>query len=151
MNKKIEDYLPYHIGCECMFLNMKGVVTHKLLASDNIGHKNLIRPLLRPLSSMTEEDCPDWLKEWMPDGYNVFIQRSANNYVVEIDSKASDGYCLTIHTDGSMSCECKDNGEQYGYRGAEIFKHLLSKDFDLFGLIDAGLAIDKPTHHDTIL
>lgn len=102
----------------------------------------MLRPILRHLNSMTEADCPDWFKTWMPNGFDVNWQVSNSHGYIEVDSRADDGYLLTISQDGSMNCECKDNGEQYEYRGAELFAHLLSRGFDLFGLIKSGKAID---------
>ncbi len=102
-------------------------------------------PILRPLSTMTEVDLPEWFNKWMPDGFDV-LHNKANHYSwMEIDSKNDDGYTLTIWEDGSMSTTCKDNGEQYAYQGALLFAHLLSKQFDLFGLIKSGEAINATT------
>lgn len=98
--------------------------------------------VLRRLSSMTKQDID--LGEFIPD-FEILIQKFTGGYCVEIDSVQDDGYCLTIYPDGSMYCICKDNNENYPYKGGELFNQLLSKGFDLFGLIDAGLAIDAAT------
>lgn len=148
--KHIKDYLPLYIDCE---VEASNGLTYKnnfsfmeRLDSDKYSFGwDGIKLVLRQLSDMTEEDCPEWFKEWMPDGFSVFHQVDNAYKYVQIDSETTDGYCLTIHPDGSMSCECKDNGDQYAYKGGDLFRHLLSKHFDLFGLIESGLAISSTT------
>lgn len=152
----IKEVIHLYLGCEvlCNYngkgFKAKGILSGKTISEQwEVIHEKLtfiykynlknIKPILRRLDSLTWSDCP----EWMPNGFDILISREAKYYYIEIDSKANDGFRLTIHSDGSMSCECKDNGEQYGYKGGELFAHLLKQGFDLFGLIDSGQAIDK--------
>lgn len=74
-----------------------------------------IKLLLRPLSDMTEEEC-----EWINNEFGWGI----SGYLAE-GIKAGTKYSINIHS------------------SFEITRYLLSKSFDLFGLIDANLAIDK--------
>jgi|SRR5688572_9480762 len=137
--KKIEDYLPHYVGCDCEIITAPGTVGK--LVSLNIEHRtcsllqpgmgfmgggwfaktNEIKPLLRPLSDMTEEEHnkvaellgypkpyrfykKEWFKwYWEGEGNEMFF---APAYITE------------------------------------VFRYLLSKHFDLFGLIESGLAID---------
>jgi hypothetical protein len=108
----------------------------------------LIKPILRPLSDITKEDVD--LGDFIPE-YEILQQGFTGGYCIELDSIQNDGYCLTIYPDGSMWCICKDNGENYPYKGGEFFKQLLSKHFDLFGLIEAGLAIDSTTLKESVI
>lgn len=128
MKKELKDYLHLYLGCECILDNKE---TGKLIGFDSRLHdsdvemvcftiwidkendwsvynddKNFerIKPILRPLSDMTEEE-----------------------------KQNIEG------TDWSL---LPDSGWEYT---AETFLFLLSKGFDLFGLIEAGLAIDKIT------
>ena len=106
MEKKIEDYLHLYIGRECKYQehNEKsdwciGKITPAIITPNRI---HSVKPILRPLSDMTEEE--------------------KNEY-------------LLTGTDSSTRFEHNARRTQY----------LLSKGFDLFGLIDAGLAINKNT------
>jgi hypothetical protein len=109
MNKKIEDYLHLYLGC-----GMRYATHHEpqnevyILTVENL--KEAIefkdKPILRPLSDMTEEEF----------------------YYVE-QHKIYQGEIVQTFPLGA----------------AELTKFLLSKHFDLFGLIEAGLAVDKTT------
>lgn len=94
---------------------------------------------LRPLSDMTEEDLQIVKDIDLIPEFTI----THSKYGVEIDSITYDGFCLNIYSDGSMDCFCKDNRETYPYQGPIIFTNLLKKGFDLFGLIESGLAINK--------
>lgn len=99
----------------------------------------IIQISLRKLEDLTKEDID--LGDFIPN-YDIIKQVFTGGYCMELDSIHDDGYCLTIYPDGSMYCICKDNGENYPYDGGELFRQLLSRGFDLFGLIPSGQAID---------
>lgn len=123
--KQISDYLHLYLGCEVMTpagqgklfqcsyeLEMAGIV-YGIMGPDFeewVKHED-IKPILRPLSDMTEEEGIDAEKEW-----------NNGRRLGESISQA-----LNI-------------------ANAFRIKHLLSKHFDLFGLIESGLAIDKTKH-----
>ena len=74
---------------------------------------NIIKPILRPLDSMTEEEAKDIWDKCMPNGgykHNHKDRLLCSTHTVVIASP--------------------------------LFPELLSKSFDLFGLIDSGLALD---------
>jgi hypothetical protein len=103
MEKDIKDYLHLYLGCECLGNNGKPYTLKPSHFPSNWkeginGHK----PILRPLSDMTEEEKKD---------YNNRKQRK--------------GHMAQVHAYNTL--------------------WLLSKHFDLFGLITDGLAIDKTT------
>lgn len=109
MEKKIEDYLHLHIGCEvlCSWDNKIRKLTFKSAESyiyTKVGHVQL---LLRPLSDIKEEECNklDWYYKWSTSGEK--IKHKVENF------------------------------------RPEEFIELLKMGFDLFGLIESGLAIDK--------
>jgi len=127
-NKKhIKDYLHYYIGCDVL-LRLEGYEnpmpitgigeTFFVLKFQNgdskirIQHINCIRLILRPLSSMTDEE---------------------------------------LNVCGNMIYDFSDDPElsKHKWRDFEIglapeqFHYLLQQGFDLFGLIESGLAIDK--------
>lgn len=105
--KKIEDYLHFYIGCKMKNTKDGTIWTLRHLDfSDLQEWKNDHKPILRPLSDITDKEKDKGYREW----YNV-----------------SDRY-------GTPTM-----------RNAAEIKYFLSKHFDLFGLIEAGLAIDATT------
>lgn len=137
MEKNIEDYAHLYIGCTVKsywgttseIVTLVGVadgiliydfwrdeteVAHSWDATLESEHPDKL--LLRPLSSMTEEEA------------------------AYIDVEFSFG-----HEMSNLSNSLKE-GSLYQMRVSETFeitRYLLSKSFDLFGLIEAGLAIDS--------
>lgn len=125
----IKDYLHLYLGCwGCLDIGaaphftiydngnwaLSGGLYHEIMSSDSMSFK----PILRPLSDMTDEekikaleamDEPIMYAEW--------------------DFKLSDGFIVAHSNPFSIKPKC--------------FAYLLSKHLDLFGLIEAGLALDK--------
>lgn len=114
--------------------------------------------LLRPLSDMTEEDFKEFAKPESfaaHDGYwyacNRAIDPDFEGTVIEHINDACDDdpeNVLMLHiATKHLSCGWIQYEEMYhslGVKGeAAWFRFLLSKGFDLFDLIPAGLAIDK--------
>lgn len=115
--KKIEDYLHLYLGCDIFVprqnQDLKDDIM-RLTAAKMCGYDlSNVKPILRPLADMTEEEGA-----LMDD----MAKRQRDNYIEIQNCKFFDG----IRTES-----------------AEAFAFLLSKHFDLFGLIEAGLAIDK--------
>jgi hypothetical protein len=113
MEKNIKDYLPFYIGAMAEISNLSqrmivygfedGIIKINGYLIDALDKEDsfTIKPILRPLSSMTEvEDQIEFRK----------------------------------HNRGHFI-------DQHWF--PEGFQWLLSKHFDLFGLIEAGLAIEK--------
>lgn len=127
---EIKDFLHLYLGCEVLYNDgvyyLESVQHYSLKYGQRRGcfimidaddchwvRPKDIKPILRPLSSMTEEEMNEC---W-------FNMEGA----VEI------------------RCEYKDGGvKKFDATPAQVV-YLLSKGFDLFGLIDAGLAIDRLT------
>lgn len=164
MKKELKDYLYLYLGCEVInypypsdkkrerqvtgilrcVLDEKVFIQNKDVFGDNWDHLTTdsilsVKPILSPLSDIKMRDID--LGNFIPE-YEINVSKFSGGYNVEFDSVHDDGYCLTVYPDGSMYCICKDNNENYPYKGGELFMQFLSKHFDLFGLIEAGLAID---------
>jgi hypothetical protein len=123
MSKEIKDYLHLYLGCEAMYGDRKIVICGLNINSQHIqnivGQETFlikeIKPLLRPLNDMTEEE------------FNEFKKHSDSDFskMCMIDSMMKDGsYTRLCHS-------------------AFAQQYLLSKGFDLFGLIESELAIDS--------
>jgi hypothetical protein len=158
--KNIKDYLPYYIGCDIQITEPSGfgesVFIEKLISITDVtagtnkfdyyfdGDNEIeFKPIIRKLSSMTEEDID--FSELIPN-YKVAFNHFTGGYNVVIEDEDScDGFVVTIYPDGSMNCLCKDNREEYPFEGGELFRKLLSKGFWLFGdnWFEEGLIIEK--------
>lgn len=125
MSKDINNYLHLYLGCDCMWAiivpgqeptfekcQLKIRELHGVL--NNLA---LCKPILRHLSSMTEEEAAQ-----------VNVVGSAGWRLINPDPEVPTNITLgVVHR-----------------QSAEV-AYLLSKGFDLFGLIDKGLAIDEST------
>lgn len=127
MEKKIEDYLHLYLGCDIQYQWHEDIITTNLSArfiSECVGSLacSNIKPLLRPLSSMTEE-------EYAQCAMIVFQKDGIKN--IKTSAILGEGIIrYGIKPDSVIGC-------------FELTKYLLSKHFDLFNLIPDGLAIDK--------
>lgn len=142
--KKIEDYLKYYIGCDVIYTPLESVLfkcklvgftRHEagidvtLFEPDNDDGYNdsidYIKLILRPLSSMTEEEAIAMYDHLFPE-----VNRSASFKAKIILDQLSDG----MYYDGKVSI--------HDY--IQWVKYLLDPDlaFDIFGLIESGLALD---------
>lgn len=138
-------FLPLYIGCEVMVtrpesasvqMRLTGISIDDMDSEDEMfsaqvfegdgpdayeGEGNIlvgeeeVQPILRPLSSMTEED------------YKEMQSQGLGNYIRVED-------WLTRYNDGVF--------DEFS---PKMWLFLLSKHFDLFNLIPSGLAIDKTT------
>lgn len=202
MERNIQDYLHFYLGCEVQIaqrrMSTDGMIDNTRVGLfqgywDNErrhariqfrtgpeGHVDLLflKPILRPLSDMTEEEwkkCFE-LSRGMVDQYiSDKIQKMAHNEILvtlgykqfhfgyhygDMDNDVRIGHGLCFYLKSSlirdeMSVSDKglegnkshfhDVSEERVYNIDHIFIYLLSKGFDLFGLIESGLAIDKTT------
>jgi hypothetical protein len=127
----IKDYIHLYIGCECLYdwtyyneTDLFGKVTSKIIEDVRSPHlsgaSTNVRPLLRPLSDMTEEE---------------FKERF-------YDSMREDLFDDTLQMQHEEAKRWAHDACHY----PEDLRWLLSKGFDLFGLIAAGFALDKTTY-----
>lgn len=131
MDKKIEDYLHLYLGCCYRLTPKKYTPRYKSSRTTKVRYANFyplmdkiknptyydFKLILRPLGDMTEEE-----------GRYVVNHYSLRSVDMPINKRLF-GIELSKRLSGQM----------------EVTKYLLSKHFDLFGLIPAGLAIDATT------
>lgn len=130
----IQEYLKYYLGTE-----VKCYIGHKpepifvpmAMAYQYRDSYGYTKPLLRPLSDMSEEEAREF----------------AIAYGLSNDIKP-----LRVGVEGSLlQFEYSEKGDAkfihwYVQKlSAEMFHYLLSRGFDLFGLIEKGLALDAKT------
>lgn len=145
--KGIKDYIHLYIGCKAVSdSGIEGrIVEYNLeyslckieISNSTIGKPiSEIKPLLRPLSDMTEEE-----------GYEIYFQyfgsKTAEDWSGDTGSayfrpkKVQPGKYHGLRIVDGIDYSSGDFGTVI-----KILPFLLSKRFDLFGLINAGLAID---------
>lgn len=122
--KDIKDYLHLYLGCDFMWIDqvINGVSqTNATQLSYYDLHQNIndldnIVPILRSLSSMTDDEKREYSR--LDKKFNT------DNILPEIKA----GRMLVHH---------------HSRRSVELTRFLLAKHFDLFDLIKSGLAIEK--------
>ena len=132
--KELKDYLPYYLGCEVQYLmNGKGILSeisldskYGVLVSVKLNGSNKhrqtvlsnIKLILRPLSSLSNDEAAN---------IGILPKKEWHEQTQEEQIK--------------WLVNNKDNA----IYSPKDFLYLLSNSFDLFGLIEAGLAIYKTT------
>lgn len=173
MEKNIKDYLHLYLGCEVniekYYKQYHGILKgckHNGFCVQTDGDRAEtwhneevpLQLLLRPLSDMTEEEMIAYLQILFSD---VDDKIDADEF--DLEMFYNDGGSMVdgdIEVGANISCRCyegqiairncgstflfDDSGELTRVINIpEGIRLLLSKHFDLFGLIESGLAIDK--------
>lgn len=130
MTKKIEDYLHFYIGCEYWreWDGKTGILSYNNILTLVASKVGTIKPILRSLSDMTKEEA---IGRAMARGYK-------REYIVNLKFKEFGFEFGNINTGTFLAT----SGPYVAYKSEELL-YLLSYSFDLFGLIEAGLALDK--------
>lgn len=178
MSKNIKYYLHLYLGCDVEedSLAEKGkryktkLTPSKFRSVLEYNNYANVKPILRPLSDMTEEEaielqcittpyrCNDWDKD--PSKYDVTFHtdhklgKDHPNYkqvfsITVVDLRRDFDY-MNINLNGDIIRYNHETDKdpvinERVHNHHETTRYLLSKHFDLFGLIDTGLAIDKTT------
>lgn len=157
---KLQDYIQYYLGCECTtslngyMATLLGVDRHydmplKITQEIGIFHVKYeeVKPILRRLEEISGME--------LRDIYRLIFKRefpATGNIVFRKDTSLSSDPRWVLSTgcdrvgvevSGHVWADC--DLHHYKFNQHEVTRLLLNKRFDLFGLIDAGLAIDKAT------
>lgn len=157
MEKNIKDYLHLYLGCE-VGIKDGGILygNEKMTEINTYGYVHLyerdgywpidqIKPILRPLSDMSEEERKELWKYIFKREFNE------NGIIVFRKDRTTSTEPRYVMSSGLERLGIEMNGTIWADSDLSPFKHnqhevtlwLLSKRFDLFGLIESGLAIDK--------
>jgi len=168
----LKEYLPYYIDHGYWTNNSQGQLNAETLPNvlDMIERGKGVQLWLRTLSSMTNEEAgdlyriancsffePTWKIASKTNGYfeqghrihesvvcirfDAFSEHpQVKNYLPELLLQLDDEDCSFIW--GRFSNEGKEMKDSVESELAAQFHYLLKKGFDLFGLINAGLAVD---------
>lgn len=165
--KELKDYLHLYLGCD-LWIEEPGETAFKskFEGIDATGRPiakeyehqilwkfNEIKPILRPLSDMTDVEIIKVAKiaDCLPigwydnNGYWEINRTDHPNIGIEVCCNGKYAIRVTFKKPALYFVDYEKSGVFYLPETIEIFRYLLSKHFDLFGLIDAGLAIDKTT------
>lgn len=131
--KNISDYLHLYLGCDVKLNGNKvnrSLTSYMLNEIENGHWQDDIKPILRPLSDMSEEEkimlcCLNMPNGWQPG--HIYETNDDDIAAMRIFDYQGDYKSLYI-----PKKRISPNN----------FLWLLSKHFDLFGLIEAGLALD---------
>lgn len=147
MEKKLADYLPLYLGCEVLYGKEVWVLTgingnywyveRRNSSLHEVGIQD-IKPILRSLSDMTEEE-------------SIWVAGLTFTDNVSKKKKAEYGRAIIGYhfLEEAYSGELLRMAMEFSSNDSfELTRYLLSKGFDLFGLIEAGLAIDKTKQND---
>jgi len=156
MKKDIKDYLHLYLGCEIQGNYMdepcKGYLTGigeyqaeiQFIVNGNAEEEpaynrySEVKPILRTLSDMTEDEKLWWFNS-VNDGKRKLVE---SEWVSELNGKACEPHWTLWTDDYKIGRMGYTVGINNSFKPEQFF-WLLSKHFDLFGLIEAGMAIDK--------
>lgn len=182
---QLKDVLHLYLGCRVLVTDIDGQVFEDKVESviddkggrrfsiyefgdvpfDNHGeYYQSIKPLLRPLSSMTNEQMKEY---WIALSSEVEEKITADE--IDVDMFYNDGGTMVdgdIEVGANITCRCfigqiairkcgsaflfNEAGELERLAGVpEGFLYLLKQRFDLFNLIPSGQAIDSTTSKTT--
>lgn len=161
MEKNIKDYLHLYIGCDVLrpdgrtILKLYGIqgalAIHAEGSELTYSSLHACKPILRMLSDMTQQEAT-LIAEMIYE--SIYGSREAGLEFVNMVEPESDDSAGFIFEDGerdrigltievTRGIEFSVNGTKVMVRQFDLLPNLLSCGFDLFGLIESGLAIDK--------
>ena len=150
--KHVLPYLPYDLIVE---IDGRGrMLMHDINYCGDINYEQYniseYKPVLRPISSIAEEEALELLKCAMPCSEQDV---SKGSYSLAKDgsdlSFTTKDYCLCDYIvfidNGTLGVECKykTGGLSNHYPDIGGYEWLLANHFDIYGLTDKGLAVDK--------
>jgi len=132
--------------CEIQFFLEDGINVEE---EPQFNEAKEVKLILRPLSSMTEEE----MKELY---FLVFSRKFSGDNITHRDAgKSQERWILWsgvdrlfIYKDGDVGADCDLSYIRVPYQ--KVFTWQLSRGFDLFGLIEAGLAINSESFKPSI-
>lgn len=152
---KLQDYLHYYLGCNMTHKNNLGAsyILHFDVLQIAISHGDM--PVLRRLNDMTELEAIRIGRLCFFDRDNGYPDSDFKARKVGISTETPSVYEVSISNDwydevikigfntGNI-WRCNGSRERL-YNQPSVFHYLLTQHFDLFNLIDNGLAVDAKT------
>lgn len=154
MEKKLRDYIQYYIHCD-FYLTQREIKTKitNYWPSQNEGEEfcvgygldgvngvedlRYMKPILRKIDSMDDADIKSFLnwerlnELYVHVSYEKIEHAIVLNYSIPVDGEADYPQSATIMPEIELR--------------SDQFNHLIKNGFDVFGLIESGLAINAST------
>lgn len=173
---KTKDYLHYYIGQKCQLcINLERnpvyeTITPKIVLDEFDNEESTVKPILRKVEDMTEEEGFKIAELTMEHYLNRAFFQYAFNFLkfpnekpsfkfekelYDTDEKGVEYWKCTISLNGSEGGVyvniwhdfqvqlIEGLQDQASANHPQIFHYLLQQGFDIFGLINEGLAIDS--------
>lgn len=164
---KLQDYIHYYIGCK-MIRSSHWEPQNEPYILDNKNMAEAIeysdRPILRRLEDMTEDEMIGMLQSMAPpdmedkptlEDYDLEMFYNDDGLMVDSDIAVGANYSCVCY-EGQIAIKICGSIILFYETGKDVtrdelinvpkaFHYLLQQGFDLFGLIDADLAIDAKT------
>ncbi len=162
-DKKLSDYIHYYIECRIQRTSRSGEYQNTVNLDPNEYYRinqetypYSIKPILRRLEDMTVEEAIQLYREATKthsdkDEYDVtFIKDKGKLCSIQVGDLGMAKMYMNINIEGDVLVYIHDNDSdpKIVERVANqhlITHYLLSKHFDLFGLIDSNCAVDYKT------
>jgi hypothetical protein len=143
MEKKLSDYLHYYLGCDYWTNNSQGNLNAKTLPDviDMCKRDKGVQLHLRRLEDMTDEEAIDLVRRVVHEDEYINVSTYRHNHTNDLMVQ----WGLLTHAQRADDVEYFFNATGERSWSGDQFHYLLQQSFDLFGLIDAGLAIDAKT------
>jgi hypothetical protein len=140
--KHLAPYLPYGLKCKSTTILFgeedNGVYEMGLISMRGVL-KGTGKPILRPLSDLTKEEYHLKIKSW-------FINHAENDVkITTYDNGNYIGLTATYKMMGDVFTDIIINSGGINDTDYWLVQNLLKNHFDVFGLIEKGLAINKNT------
>ena len=157
MKKELKDYLHLFLGCKIKAIakwrnySINGMYTLNTAILNDFevnlrSGKIICKPILRPLSDMTEKEAIEVFKMVSLLDLSDCQFEFGENYTTWINANLNGRVIDSINFLGD-NIEMMNNDGTYSPLNpiAPVHQYYLSKHFDLFGLIESGLAINSTT------
>ena len=140
--KHLKGYLDAGLKGQTIFLGEKNIYT---ISTDNVrscfSPNNSIKPILYPLSYLTKEIEVNGEKfvpiEWLRKNINKKLRFSDNRFMDYDDGKSKNILHYSFYDIHSYTIDIEEV--------LQLIEKLYEWHFDIYGLIEKGLAIDKST------
>lgn len=152
MEKLTVKDLAMFIGCKCWFGKREGfagigdIISPKVLGYVEQGFN--CKPILRPLSDMTEEEAIEIAKiiYGQPDSVKWKVESNKYKKALLVYRRHYQKRFVICLESGEIECydmDGVDESKDIYMNQHFVTKYLILKQFDVFGWIEKGLAIEK--------
>lgn len=168
----IKDYIHYYLGQPCVnswfpeehkeynkgwrlmgIRHIESGKSYRLETEDEETWTDSVKPVLRRIKSLTTQELLqiarlaffDQPMNYPDNHYRIVTEAGGSAHAVRIDNDWFEKELRIGHRTGNLWLSWKTAQTERIQNQPQIFHYLLSLGIDLFGLLDAGLAVDAET------